>query len=279
MKRTIDFQLPADSCMFTPFQLQPRTLLSLTMSAWTRWLREHFVPLPLLMSRHLTSVVVGGIEIDYLEPLGFLESDLLDVRAGVRTRREGSTMEVTVDFQSEAKTVARTKLVLIFVRLEDTRSLAARPARLDPALLARFEADELTDERAPRKATALVREFETYHPACERRTPFTIHRHLCEVADQWSFIELPNLVALGREAIGLSPPGGLPSLRGGISRRILGVHAELHRAFFVFDSGVLVTKAYSTGSRLAFVHELRSATDDGPKHATVIEQLDASPFT
>jgi acyl-CoA thioesterase FadM len=277
MPRIVTFQMPFDTGMFTPVQLQPRGLLSLAMSGWARWIHEHLgVSFPGLLAEHHTSTVVAGIQLEYLEPLRFLDGDLLQATAAVRAHRAGSTMDLVLDYSARARPVARVRLVLVPVHVEDVESLSAVPQRLPDELLGRFDADELAVDPARRRMREQLHAVEQQEPACEKRTPFTIHRHACEVADQWSYIELPGLVEPGREAISLDPPPKLDELRAGVSQPLIRFDAELRRPFFVFDSGILVTKAYVGPSRIAYVHELWSAQRGNRPNAIVIEQFEAA---
>jgi hypothetical protein len=276
MPRSVTFQMPFDTSMFTPVQLQPRGLLSLAMSGWARWIHEHLVPFPTLVAEHHTSTVVAGIQLEYLEPLRFLDADLLQATAAVSAHRAGSTLDLVLDYSARARPIARVRLVLVPVHVEDVESLAAVPQRLSAELLGRFDADELAVDPAHRRMREQLHTVEQQKPAYETRTPFTIHRHTCEVADQWSYIELPGLVEPGREAISLNPPPELGELRAGVSQRLIRFDAELRRPFFVFDSGTLVTRAYVGPSRIAYVHELWSSQQGNRPHATVIEQFEAA---
>lgn len=279
MARSVTFQMPFDTSMFSPVQIQPRRLLQLSMSGWARWLSEHLsVSFPAMVCKHHASAVVAGIELEYLEPLRFLDADILQVRVGLSARREGSILDLVLDYSASAKSIACVRLVVIPVHVEDVESLSALPQKLPDELLARFDADEVADEVAaePRRMREELRVLRKEKPACERRTPFTIHRHMCEVADQWSFIELPGLVEPGREAICLDPPPRFDELRAGVSQRLVRIDAELRRPFFAFDTGILVTKAYVLPSRIVYVHELRSARGRNHRHATVIEQFEVA---
>jgi acyl-CoA thioesterase FadM len=273
MPRDVTFEMPADTSMFTPLQLQPRKLLSIGMSGWARWCREHLVPFPALVREHSTSLVVTGLEIEYLDPLGFFDADLIEFRVTVRARSGGTSLQMSMDCGAGAQTAVHMKALCVPVLIQDAQSLSAIPGRLPGPLLARFQADEMISQPSPRRLRKELRAIAHGSPACEEKTSFTVHRDLCEVADQWSYIELPGMVAPGREAISLNPPPGLDALRAGVSRPLIRLDAEIRRPFYAFDSGMVVSKAYLLPSRIAFVHELWNGTNDDHPHATVIEQF------
>jgi hypothetical protein len=274
--RDVTFDMPVDTSMFTPLGLQPRKLLSIGMSGWARWTREYLVPFPALVREHMTSLVVTGLEIEYPEPLGFFDADLLHANVTVQARNRGISLHMSMDCAAGTRVAARMKAACVPVLIQDAQSLSAIPGRLPGPLLARFRADEMLSQRAPRRLREELRALTPGSPDFEEKTSFTVHRDMCEVADQWSYIELPGIVAPGREAISLDPPPGLDELRAGISGPLIRFDAEIRRPFYVFDHGIVVTKAYVRPSRVAFVHELWNGTNDNRPNATVIEQFSTS---
>jgi hypothetical protein len=271
--RDVTFEVPVDTSMFTPLGLQPRKLLSIGMSAWARWSREYLVPFPALVREHLTSLVVTGLEIEFPEPLGFLDADLIEAKVGVQARSRGISLHMSMDCTAGTRLAARMKAVCVPVLIQDAQSLSAVPGRLPGPLLQRFRADEIISQRPPRRVREELRALGAGSPDFEEKTSFTVHRDMCEVADQWSYIEVPGIVAPGREGMSLDPPPGLDALRAGISGPPIRFDAEIRRPFYVFDSGMVISKAYIRPSRVVFVHELWNGTDDNRPNATVIEQF------
>jgi acyl-CoA thioesterase FadM len=262
--------------MFTPLQLQPRKLLSIGMSGWARWCREHLAPFPAMVREHMTSFVVTRLEIEYLEPLGFFDADLVEFKVGVRARSRGTSLHLSMACSASGRLAVHMKAVCVPVLIQDAESLSAMPGRLPEPLLTRFQADEFISKPVPRKVREELRAIADETPDCEEKSEFVVHRDLCEVADQWSYIELPGIVAPSREAIGLNPPPGLDALRAGVSGQMISFDAEIRRPFYVFDSGTVITKAYARPPGVVFVHELWSAMNDDRPHATVIEQFIAA---
>lgn len=271
MPRQIRFSLPCDTSLFTPLQLQPQALLRLTMSGWAHWVQAHLHSFRTLLSELRFGVVVAGIQIDYAPtPLGFFDSDTLDVQAGLRVRKQGALLQLRVEVGApSAAPAAQVELVLVPLHIGDARSLAARPAPVPPPLLALFRPDEIEAGSPPRAVGGLVTEAAA-RPACGQwEGGFTLHRHLCEAADQWSFIEVPSLCAAGRETLALQ--GGAP--RGGLTRPLRSLSAELRRPFYVFEEGLLHTVAHGDLDEVHFIHQLSApgARHEGP-HATIIER-------
>jgi acyl-CoA thioesterase FadM len=273
MARDVTFAVPADTSMFTPFQLQPRKLLSIGMSGWARWCREHLVPFPAMVREHMTSLVVTGYEIEYLEPLGFFDADLVEFKVGVRARSRGISLHLSMDCSARGRPAVHMTASCVPVLIQDAESLSAMPGRLPEPLLAHFQTDEFISRPVPRKVRGELRAIADESPDCEEKTEFMVHRDMCEVADQWSYIELPGIVAPGREAMSLNPPSDLDALRAGVSGPMVRLDAEIRRPFYVFDSGTVMTKAYVRPARVVFVHELWNAMNDDRPHATVIEQF------
>src|SRR6266568_4919671 len=143
--------------MFTPLGLQPRKLLSIGMSAWARWSREYLVPFPALVREHLTSLVVTGLEIEFPEPLGFFDADLIEAKVAVQARRRGISLHMSMDCTAGTRLAARMKAVCVPVLIQDAQSLSAVPGRLPGPLLQRFRADEIISQRPPRRVQEELR--------------------------------------------------------------------------------------------------------------------------
>lgn len=270
MPRTVRWEVPNDTSLFTPHQLQPRAVGELAMSGWARWLRAHVVSFPKLIREHGVGVVVVGAEIEYLTSFGFLEADAFDAEAAVFVRKNGALFEVDLSCSAGGTPVVRVTTVVRTVLLADTQSLAATPGELPQPLLERFQPDERR-ESARRHLAPQVNALEASpEPLGAASRPFVVHRHLCEVADQWSFIIVPDLASEGREHLALASGAKVPSLRKGVSRPIKKIQFELSKPFYAFEHGTLETRAWSTAEGLAFVHTMRSPSG---VHATVVETL------
>ncbi len=270
MQRKVVFELPFDACMFTPLQMQPRTLFALMMGGWAHWVRAHLVSFPRLILEHHVSAVAMGARLEYLEPMTFLDAEALEVTVRLGTRRGGSMMLLEYEHRAAGVLFARAHLLLRTVRLEDVASLAAVPGVLPPALLAKHDADEIGGDAPARVVPGLVAEMEVGSALAEGGMPLTFHRYLCEVADQWSFAEVPGLTGASREQMVLALGANNPLLRQGLVRPVRRIDVEYTRPFFSFDPGDMQSRAWERGGKLAFVHRLVSKAG---VHATLVEQF------
>ncbi len=153
-------------------------------------------------------------------------------------------------------------------------ALAAVPSRLSRSLLERLQPDEVDRERPKRVVPDLVQELEKGEAIAEGSSPMMIHRHDCEVADQWSFIDVPNHVGAAREKLVLEHAGDIPALSSSLSNPLRSIDVELNRPMYLLDQGRISTKAYSKGGEVSFVHRLYTGAQE---HAAVVERFVASP--
>ncbi len=109
----------------------------------------------------------------------------------------------------------------------------------------------------------------------EYTKPFRIHRHLSEVAEQWSWTEVPALVESARENLALEDQSeNKMMLRRSLSHRIARFDVEFSRPYFSFESGEIVSRAYDVAGHLAFVHKFTS-NRGLHLHATVVEVFES----
>jgi hypothetical protein len=161
------------------------------------------------------------------------------------------------------------------VAILDPISLGAEPAPLPDALLEQFEADEVESPSPARMVPARVTAVEAQGALlAESSKPFRIHRHLSEVAEQWSWTETPGLIESARENMALDNQGEHKMmLRRCLRRRIARFDIEFSRPFFSFEDGEIVSRAYEAAGHLAFVH--RFISNRGTHlHATAVEVFD-----
>src|SRR3954470_15855950 len=204
MPRTTTFDVVCDTGHFTPLQLQPRFLLSLAFNGLARWLREHLVSFPRLIAEHRCSVVILGAGINYQAPCHFFDGDALTARATLKVMRQASRAQLEVALAGQQGLVATARILLCPVRIDDPDSLAATPAPFPPEVLAAFRPDEIDPASPERPLGAMLDQVTRAGEALvTAREPFVVHRHLCEVADQWAFFEVPGLIGAGREALAL----------------------------------------------------------------------------
>ena len=268
--RLVRFTVPTDTSLFTPLQLQPRFLLWLGMSGCARWLQEHLVSLRHLIQDHRLGVVVLSVHIEYLQPFGFFDADEIVVEASWRARMGGILLQGDYDYLDGDKKVAEGRCILRPVRLQDADSLAAVPSRLSRSLLERLQPDAVDRERPERVMPELVRALEMGEALAAGSSPLMIHRHDCEVADQWSFIDIPNHVGAAREKLALEHAADIPALRAALSNPLRSIDIELHRPMYVLDQGTTSTKVYESGGQLSLVHRLYTGDLE---HAVVVERF------
>ncbi len=272
--RLVQFTVPTDTSLFTPLQLQPRFLLWLGMSGCARWLQEHLVSLRHLIRDHRLGVVVLSVHLEYLQPFGFFDADEIVVEAGWRARMGGILLQGDYDYLGGDKKVAEGRCILRPVRLQDMDSLSAVPSRLSRSLLERLQPDEVDRERPERVVPELVRALEMGEALATGSSPLMIHRHDCEVADQWSFIDVPNHVGAAREKLVLEHAADIPALTSGLSNPLHSIDIELHSPMYALDQGTTSTTAHSNGGELSFIHRLHTGAHE---HAVVVERFAALP--
>src|SRR5262249_26268984 len=106
-------------------------------------------------------------------------------------------------------------------------------------------------------------------------TPFVIHRHQCEVADQWFWPEAVSLAGGAREELVLAHAGRVPQLRPAMQAPARCLHVLFSRPFCLLDEGAVRSTAYEWEGRLAFVHELVGLGEESRPRAAAVEQFGA----
>jgi acyl-CoA thioesterase FadM len=101
----------------------------------------------------------------------------------------------------------------------------------------------------------------------EVSSPLRIHRGHCEAADQWSFTELPRMVAEARESWALDTRDD-PRASHGLGAPVRRLIAELTRPLFIYDAATLTTQIDGPGLR--YLYRIHGAKHT---HATVYEEL------
>ena len=226
MSRAVVFDITTDTAHFSPQQLQPRAILALAFNGLARWLREHLVSFPRLISEHHTSVVILSAGITYQAPCRFFDGDGLTGRATLVLRRQATRAELRVELDGPSGRAATARILLCPVHIDEPASLAATPCPFPSQLVERFRPEEIDPASPTRPLLALQAEVaRAGTPLAMGRYPFVVHRHLCEVADQWAFFEVPGLIGASREVLALGRASDMPLLR-----RALGHAAAAPRA-------------------------------------------------
>jgi acyl-CoA thioesterase FadM len=274
MPRSIDWEETVDTSTFSAVQLQPGVVASLTWNAMARWLRTHLVSFPTLIAKESTGLVVMGFQLEYRDPISFFDCEAFRVRAAFRMMRRGERGQLDLRLFSDSYELATARLIVLPVAILDPVSLGAEPAPMPESLLARFKDDEVESASPVRIVPARLAEVETTGTLLAEHTkPFRIHRHLTEVAEQWSWTEVPALVESVRESLALEDSEHKMLLRRCLSNRMARFDVEFSRPYFSFESGEIVSRAYDVAGSLAFVHRFTS-NQGAHLHATVVEMFE-----
>jgi hypothetical protein len=258
--RIAKFQTAVDTSFFTPLQLQPRTSLSLTWNSFARWLSEYLVSFPELIGKEHVGAVIMSIGVRYFDDVRFFDCPVVDVSASVVALGGGSRLKLVTVLHSGQQRISEVTLLLCPVRVEEPTSLAARPSPLPPHLLERLSPDEQSDAKPERRVPRLLERIRTTgRPLGVGKSQFIVDRHLCEVADQWSFVELPCVCESSRNALAFEHLGAEPGLRHALDTRLERFDVELTKPYFSFDHGLINSQAYELEGVVYFVHELSSS--------------------
>ena len=257
--------LTCSSGMFTHLQLKPRVAFSFGFMGWSAWLIEHAVSHAALIRDHATGFVPIGLEIAYLQPSTFFDCESLSVITRVRTwnpKRFHSLQDVEVLLANEqGDPIVRIGMQEVCVRIESIETLAAAPGRVpdDLAKLLLDHPDDI-DERPVLLNRGAARVPANAEVIAEHRHEFVVHRHACEVADQWYSEHVCDFIGDSREAMVLLLVDSHPELLAGLAQRIERLSIGLRRPFMLFDRGEILTTAYRVGAHIHFVHQLLTAS-------------------
>ncbi|WP_213767204.1 malate synthase A [Caballeronia sp. dw_19] len=257
--------LTCSSGMFTHLQLKPRVAFSFGFMGWSAWLIEHAVSHAALIRDHATGFVPIGLEIAYVKPSTFFDCESLSVTTRVRTwnpKRFHTLQDVDVLLANEQGVpIARVVMQEVCVRIESIETLAAAPGRV-PDDLAKLLLDcpDDIDERPVLLNRGAARVPANAEPIAEHRHEFVVHRHACEVADQWYSEHVCDFIGDSREAMVLLLVDKHPELLAGLAQRIERLSIGLRRPFMLFDRGEILTTAYRVGADIHFVHRLLTAS-------------------
>ena len=275
MPRRCRYQIPLDSSFFTPLQLQPIAVGRIGFNAAARWLKENVFSHRRLIWEHQIGLVIWSWELEYRAPLDFGAADEAHVDVTGRLRGPGSQFECEMTISGPDGVSVEMRAVSVPLELTGDAALSGRPRSLPDEILARFDDDEI--EPAPRRSgiprmradieregTALASTEET----------FRVHRHHCEVADQWFWPEALGYAAVGREELVMRHAPTNAAVRGGLQAPVRSVEATCLRTFQFRDLGRVSTTAYDWRDHLLFVHELTLADSEiNDVHAVAIEHF------
>ena len=250
MARTVAFETPTDPTLFGPDQLRPRAMLALSMRGFATWLAEHLVPYSRLVYDLSAGAVFTAARLDYLNGLRFADADWLITTTRVQVSESAKYLSLDVDLEARGVTVGRRRPVghfhadLRLVTILEGDGLTAVPGTLPARLFDRFPASERY--RPDREALARVTTPPTQRAiVAEHVERGRLGRSQCEVADQWSFIEVIELLTAARERLFLAD---LPEeiRRLGVSRPS-SITAVFHRPLYLFDHYQITTRVFAEG--------------------------------
>jgi len=278
MPRSITFEQPNDTCMFTPLQLQTTWIFRLGMTAWARWLAAHVASFPSLVRDHAFGAVVIGAYAYYRKPAGFFDSDGVRVTGGVTVVKQRSLLRIDIGVfavggAADGEKIADSTGVMRALRLAGDPGLGATPIGVPPEVAAKFQPDEIDDAAlAPRPVSEVLARIEGAPAIAEGSHRMTCSRALSEVADQWSFVEAPHYSSWGREALVLSAGSKAPEIRRGLRQPVREVLVEYRKPAFAFDELEVRTRAIAHGDELVFVHAVNGA-NNGDQRAVIVERF------
>lgn len=265
MPRSSTYEAVLDASLFTPAQLQPTAVGRLAFQAGTRWMRDHVCSHRTLVHEHRAGFVLWSWQLEYVHPLRFLDADEARVEVTARVRGpRASQLEVEMTLEGPAGVAVRTRAASVPLRLSGDEALSGAPRPLPDALAGAFHDDET--ERTPHRSRvrALRAGFaRDGRQLVSGRTHFRVHRHHCEVADQWYWAETLGFAAGAREELVMRHGKALPGLRRALAAPLRRVDVTWLRAGQFRDLFEVRTTAHQVGDELAFVHELWLAENEG----------------
>ncbi|OJF10861.1 acyl-CoA thioesterase family protein [Couchioplanes caeruleus] len=274
MPRTVQSEILYDSSFFTPVQMQPRSVLSIGFANWAKWASRHLASFPQLIRRFGVSFVIVRIRIDYLAPFRFLDGDRVIASTGVQVDTTGRYLRVTSEVTDGDHAIARAESYARCVRLDSDRGFGAETGRIPDVLNDLFHSDEQGAPPPPRVLQESLETLEAKHPAVAGVTnPVVMHRGLCEVADQWSFVEIPAQLGAARETLVAQHGRRNPRIRSGLTDPVRGIEIELMRPFFLLDEATFAASVHHVDDSIAFSHRLVGR--DGRLHGLALETFDA----
>jgi hypothetical protein len=276
MSRWLSYRAPADTGLFTPLHLQPAAVCRLAFSAAGEWLRRHVVSHRRLVREFHTGLVLWTVQLLPGDPITFFDADELELAVRGRVRGRGNQFECEVAIGPPTRERTRLHACLVPLRLDEGAALLGTPCGLSPAVMDLFRPDEVEDRPhtspVPRLRAEITRRG---RPLARARTPFVVHRHQCEIADQWFWPEAVALGESGREELVRAEARRHPLLRQAMRVPPRRLDVLFQRPYFLFDEGAVVSAAYEWCGGLAFVHEFLDAgvEETSRPRAVVIEQF------
>lgn len=275
-ERTIDMTYPIHTCLFTALQFHGRKLLSLALNGEWLWFEYHLnISFPTLIQEYRQSMVVTAFEIEYTASFEFFDANQFTVSVTkVRVRQKDTVLELHYEFSANNVTFSRVMICFRLLVLFGDEALTAQSGKIDEKLLQRFLPEEIDSSNMVRAVPKLLSKIEAEGQfITEHSHLFTLYRYQCEVADQWSFIELPTFASAGRERLIISLDDDPAELSRTMGKPIKSIVAKLSCPFFLFDEGRVRTRAYLLNKQPIFVHHVFNISRADSLAAIVIESF------
>lgn len=276
MRRELMFHVHNDTSLFDSFQLQVRSILVVSMRGWAQWAQQNVYSFPRLIKEFKFGLVVVGAHIRHESPYTFFDSDGFDVRVTAEVVKDRRLLLGHFDFLHAGERFISVLVMCRPVTMMAESTFAAMPSRLEEPLLSRFDPSEITDRPLVREIPQVLERLTPDALIAEAQRSIVLHRHECEAADQWSYIEIGANAASARESMILNADKEVRQrLQGALSSPIRSVDIEISRPLFLYDRANIVTRAYQDRGGLTFVHVYHSRMGGAHQHATIIERFDA----
>jgi hypothetical protein len=265
--------IPTDPSQFGPVQIKPRALLGLAMSGLSAWFDEHLkVSYSHLLTRHRTGFVFTNVHLDYAYPdVRFADAGQLTATAKVTASDSAKYLHLDVDIDAldrtdgEARRVAAYRADLRSIEICEDMTMAGDPGLLPAWLCERFQPTEIYSP--DRAAIARASTAPAGRPLdAQATTTVTLTRSHCEVADQWSYPELMELLTTAREHFFLDDSIPAEIGRLAVAAPIRSMAAVFQRSMYVFDSCRIITRAYVLPEQqdaVMFGHEVHDPVHPG----------------
>jgi hypothetical protein len=270
--REITFETPTDPGQFGPEQMRPRVLVGLSMSVLTRWFAAYLVPYSRLLNDHLIGFVFTTVRLDAdLPALRFADADWLLTTGRVTASDSAKYLRLDAEIRARldtqavsARRVAAFHADMRVVTVVEDLALTAEPGILPENLFTRFQADEIyqPDRAALAQAAVQPDGKEIFAGAVWE---FPLCRSQCEVADQWAFTEIMELLTTARERLFLHDATPPPVARLALGSPVRSTGVIFQRALYVFDTCRITTRVLAGADhhdQVVFLHSI-----DDPAHA------------
>lgn len=275
--RSVSSVRAIDPTLFSPIQFHPHALLEFGVNDVCAWFIKYLgVSIARQLKDYQQSMVVVGCEINYARPFQFFDAaEFTAILDKVRLRQSNTVLEFFHVFAAQEEVFARVILHWKLLRLDGAAALSAVSGHMHESLLVRFKEEEIDSSPIQRKLLTYVSEVECSSPVCvEDSLDITLHRHQCEVADQWTFFQLTSLVAQARECLVMSKAAAQYRMSKVLGVPLKQVAMELSCPVYLFELMRVHTKLYKWQGQWVFIHRIYNVDRGHALAATVVERFE-----